>query len=161
MGRTRDSRNVEHADLEITNGNVDYEAWKLEVERVLPQLKVTIRSDSRDWRSHFEQMKNHRVSINQSLGSTRQNLDRVRKEIESTLEKIGNRERYLNKELEPLLNEHQSLQEQLSKVKDNYSDLSSGVTERTRTLSTLTEKLEAIKHQMEERGSSMTDGSKF
>lgn len=35
----------------------DSENWRLELERVLPQLKVVVKSDSRDWRSHLEQMK--------------------------------------------------------------------------------------------------------
>ena len=31
-----------------------------QVERVAPQLKVTVRVDSRDWRSHLEQMHTYR-----------------------------------------------------------------------------------------------------
>lgn len=40
--------------------NVDTENnWRLEMERVLPQLKVVIRADPRhtDWRAHLEQIK--------------------------------------------------------------------------------------------------------
>lgn len=41
----------------------DSENWRLELERVLPQLKVVVKSDSRDWRSHLEQMKVLRGNI--------------------------------------------------------------------------------------------------
>lgn len=35
------------------------------MERVLPQLKIVVKSDNRDWRTHFEQMKNLRNAIDQ------------------------------------------------------------------------------------------------
>lgn len=48
----------------------------------------------------------------------------------------------------------------MSKVKEQYRDVSGGVTERTRVLNKLMEELEHVKREMDERGSSMTDGSK-
>ena len=41
---------------QILASNTDSEAWNLEVERVAPKLKVTVRVDGRDWRSHLEQV---------------------------------------------------------------------------------------------------------
>jgi hypothetical protein len=41
---------------EILTSTTDAEAWSLEVERVAPHLKVTLRHDGRDWRSHLEQV---------------------------------------------------------------------------------------------------------
>lgn len=32
-------------------------AYSMELERVLPQLKVVVKTDPRDWRAHWEQMK--------------------------------------------------------------------------------------------------------
>lgn len=38
-------------ELEIDlKHNIDEESWQLEVERVLPLLKVTIKNENRDWR---------------------------------------------------------------------------------------------------------------
>ncbi|XP_074038056.1 intraflagellar transport 57 [Leptinotarsa decemlineata] len=139
--------------------NIDEEAWKLEVERVLPQLKVTIKNDNRDWRSHLEQMKIYKSSIDECLGPTKSQLERLHKEISGTLDKIGNREKYFNRELEGVLEQYRSLQDQLSKLKDSYKNVSSGVAERNRELYKLTDRLETVKQQMEERGSSMTDGT--
>ncbi|KAJ8931861.1 hypothetical protein NQ314_015191 [Rhamnusium bicolor] len=139
--------------------DIDEESWKLEVERVLPQLKVTIKNDSRDWRSHLEQMKLHKGNIEDCLGTTKTQLEKLHKEISITLEKVGNREKYFNRELENTLEDYRNLQDQLSKVKDNYKNISSGVAERNRELYKLSDKLESVKQQMEERGSSMTDGT--
>lgn len=119
---------------------------------------VTI--DSRDWRAHIEQMKQHQANISKDFDGTKNQLEKLHNDIDITLEKIHSREIYLNKQLEPSLIEYRSLQEELSKVREKYRDVSGGVTERTRTLNKLTEELEQIKKEMDERGSSMTDGSK-
>ena len=42
---------------EILASTTDSEAWNIEVERVAPKLKVTVRVDGRDWRSHLEQVR--------------------------------------------------------------------------------------------------------
>ena len=52
------------------------------------------------------------------------------------------------------------MQDQLAETKERYRQASGGVTERTRTLTEVTEELEGIKQQMDDRGTSMTDGGK-
>ena len=44
----------------IMESHTDAEKWRLEVERVAPSLKVTVTVNSKDWRSHLEQMHCHR-----------------------------------------------------------------------------------------------------
>ncbi|KAJ8976230.1 hypothetical protein NQ317_009727 [Molorchus minor] len=112
--------------------STDEESWKLEVERVLPQLKVMIKNDNRDWRSHLEQMKAHKGSIDECFERPRCSW-----------------RNYIRR----------SLQDQLSKIKENYKNISTGVAERNRELQKLSDRLESVKQQMEERGSSMTDGT--
>ncbi|KAH0569075.1 intraflagellar transport protein 57 homolog [Cotesia glomerata] len=143
----------------ILESQTDAEEWKLELERVLPQLKVTIKTDSRDWRSHLEQMKQLRANISTGLNGTKNQLDKLHTDIANTLDKIKMREMYLNKQLEPTLVEFRGLQEELLKIKEHYRDVSGGVTERTRTLNKLSDELEQVKKEMDERGSSMTDGT--
>ncbi|ERL85516.1 hypothetical protein D910_02935 [Dendroctonus ponderosae] len=147
-------------ELEIDlKHNIDEESWQLEVERVLPLLKVTIKNENRDWRSHLEHMKTYKSNIDESLNPTKSQLEKLHKEITSTLEKIGNREKYLNRELDTVLDNYRSLQDQLSKIKEKYRSISTGVAERNRELSNVNSRVESIKQQMEERGSSMTDGT--
>ncbi|XP_011699103.1 PREDICTED: intraflagellar transport protein 57 homolog [Wasmannia auropunctata] len=145
----------------ILESTTNREEWQLELEKVLPRLKVTVKTDSRDWRAHLEQMKQLRTNIATNLSGTKAHLSKIYTDIGSALDKIKTRETYLNKQLEPSLTQYRSLQEELSKVKEQYRDVSGGVTERTRVLNKLMEKLEHVKREMDERGSSMTDGSEY
>lgn len=143
----------------ILESKTDAEEWKLELERVLPQLKVTVRTDSRDWRAHLDQMKQLQTEIENNLNGTTGQLEKMHFDIENTLDKINTRENYLNQQLEPYLNDYKSLQEELLKIKEQYREVSGGVTERTRILNKLTEELDQIKRELDEKGSSMTDGT--
>ncbi|KAF3423809.1 hypothetical protein E2986_11959 [Frieseomelitta varia] len=149
---------------DILESKTNREEWQLELERVLPQLKVTIKTgtkclNSRDWRSHIEQMKQLRTNIATNLTGTKSQLDKLHIDISNTLDKIKTRESYLNRQLESSLKQYQMLQDELSKIKEQYRDASGGVTERTRIFNKLSEELEHVKKEMDERGSSMTDGT--
>ncbi|KAG8430502.1 hypothetical protein GDO86_020477, partial [Hymenochirus boettgeri] len=86
-------------------------------------------------------------------------LDKLQNEIGKTLEKVSSREKYINNQLEHLVQEYRAAQAQLSEAKERYQEASGGVTERTRILAEITEDLEKVKQEMEEKGSSMTDGA--
>ncbi|XP_017663489.1 PREDICTED: intraflagellar transport protein 57 homolog isoform X3 [Lepidothrix coronata] len=144
---------------EILQSTTDAAEWNLEVERVLPQLKVTVRTDNKDWRIHVDQMHQHKDGIDSSLKETRGYLDKLHNEISRTLEKINSREKYINNQLEHLVQEYRSAQALLSEAKEKYQEGSGGVTERSRVLSEITEVLEKVKQETEEKGSSMTDGA--
>ncbi|KAG0726542.1 Intraflagellar transport protein 57 [Chionoecetes opilio] len=144
---------------EILHSTTTQEEWKLELERVLPQLKVTIRSDTRDWRSHIEQMHEHRQKINETLTFTDKQLDGLHSEISRSLEKIGSREKYLNGQLEPLLLEYRNLQNVAAESREQYRQASGKLVEKSHELAQISDELDRVKHEMEERGSSMTDGT--
>lgn len=73
----------------IMESSYDANEWKLEVERVLPQLKVTIRTDNKDWRVHMDQMTTHSQGIEKCMTETKIQLDKLHEEITKTLEKIA------------------------------------------------------------------------
>ncbi|NXT22420.1 IFT57 protein, partial [Syrrhaptes paradoxus] len=106
---------------QILQSTTDAAEWNLEVERVLPQLKVTVRTDNKGY------------------------LDKLHNEISRTLEKINSREKYINNQLEHLVQEYRSAQALLSEKKNIYFKI--------------TEVLERVKQETEEKGSSMTDGA--
>ena len=91
---------------DIMESNTDSEMWRLEVERVAPGLKITVKTDSRDWRSHLDQMHQYRAGIDESLTTTKTSLDKLQTDISKTLEKITSREKYLNSQLESQLSEY-------------------------------------------------------
>ncbi|XP_068236735.1 intraflagellar transport protein 57 homolog [Palaemon carinicauda] len=144
---------------EILHSNTTSEEWRLELERVLPQLKVTIRSDNRDWRSHIEQMNEHRGKINETLTFTQKQLDSLHSEITRSLEKINSREKYLNSQLDPLLQEYRNLQNLSAESREQYRQVSGRLVEKSHELAQISDELDRVKHEMEERGSSMTDGT--
>eukprot|EP01137_Pigoraptor_chileana_P021743 Opistho-2@85811 len=143
----------------VLESDVDPEAWRLEVERVTPMLKVHILTDNKDWRMHYDEMKGHQKQIGSALTETKTYLDNLHTEIGRTLEKIASREKYINGQLEHLIQQYRSAKDDLSKITDHYKNSSGTVTERTNELSRITEELEQVKAQMDERGSSMTDSS--
>ncbi|XP_069026138.1 intraflagellar transport protein 57 homolog [Embiotoca jacksoni] len=143
----------------ILESTVDAASWVLEMERVLPHLKVTIRTDNKDWRIHVDQMHQHRDGIKSSLKDAKSYLDKLQEDIGKTLEKVSSREKYINNQLELLIQEYRSAQAKLSEAKERYQQASGGVTERTRALAENSEELDKVKQEMEEKGSSMSDGA--
>ncbi|XP_029380813.1 intraflagellar transport protein 57 homolog [Echeneis naucrates] len=144
---------------EILESTVDAAEWSLEVERVLPQLKVTIRTDNKDWRIHVDQMHQHRDGIKSSLKEAKSYLDRLQEDIGKSLEKVSSREKYINNQLEHLIQDYRTAQAKLSEARERYQQASGGVMERTRVLAEISEELDKVKQEMEEKGSSMSDGA--
>jgi estrogen-related receptor beta like 1 len=56
--------------------SIEPEAWQLELERVLPQLKLQVVSDGKEWRTHIAQAKAHHEAVASKLpGSTGARVD--------------------------------------------------------------------------------------
>jgi len=144
---------------ELLTAEIDVAAWRTEVERVLPQLKVHIRSNNKDWRTHVEQMQQYQTSIEGSMATTQINLDKLHGEISRTLEKIDSREKYVNKQLDSLIKEFRQHHDKLASTQEKYKQAGVSVNEQTRELATLVDELEAVKTEMDERGNSMTDSA--
>ncbi|XP_075993700.1 intraflagellar transport protein 57 homolog [Genypterus blacodes] len=142
---------------DILESTVDAAEWNLEVERVLPQLKVSFSTENKDWRSHMEQMHQHRDHIASSQMETK--CDRLQQHISKTMEKVYSREKYINNQLEHLIEEHRGAQAKLSEVTEQYQQASGQVTEKTRVLAEISEELDRVKQEMEEKGSSMSNGA--
>ena len=81
---------------------------------------MTVKVDSRDWRSHLEQMHAYRDGIEQALDSTKSQLDKLHTDVSRTLEKISSREKYLNSQLEAPLSDLRQLQDNLAATKEQY-----------------------------------------
>lgn len=129
------------------------------MERVLPQLKIVVKSDNRDWRTHFDQMKNLRNSIEQVSDDAQNQLKKMQNEMIFAMEKVESREKHLNKDLKDLIQEYKTLSIELTRVNGEIKENDHDRTEMEENLSRLTNELENVKIQMEQRGNSMTDGS--
>ncbi|VVC32770.1 Intra-flagellar transport protein 57 [Cinara cedri] len=135
------------------------EEWNLELEQVLPSLRVTIKLDYKDWRTSLKQMKEHKLLMDMSILKVKPLLVNLCSTLKETMEKVYSREQYLNSSLDNLLIEYRNSQDELARVNEHYKTLSNGIAERQDTLLKITEQLEIVKQEMDERGSSMTDGT--
>lgn len=66
--------------------------------------------ESRDWRSHLEQMKQLQENIGTNSSGAKSQLEKLHSDIENTLDKIKTRETYLNAHLDPVLDEFRACQ---------------------------------------------------
>ena len=86
-------------------------------------------------------------------------LKKMQSEIVFAMEKVESREKHLNKDLKDLIQEYKILSTELSQVNSEIKETDKEESEMEETLARLTNELENVKIQMEQRGNSMTDGS--
>lgn len=86
-------------------------------------------------------------------------LKKMQSEIVFTMDKIESRERHLNKDLKVLINQYKELSIEMSKIASEVKENEQTKAEMDEMISKLTNELENVKIQMEQRGNSMTDGS--
>eukprot|EP00064_Thunnus_orientalis_P022044 superscaffoldBa00007101_g22224 len=171
---TTEEESVIEDDAELTLSKVEEEMIEEpddEEENVMDLEALKLRTTHTDWRVHVDQMHQHRDGIKSSLKDAKVRsltrftaamtsyLDKLQEDIGKTLEKVSSREKYINNQLEHLIQEYRSAQAKLSEAKERYQQASGGVTERTRVLAEISEELEKVKQEMEEKGSSMSDGA--
>ncbi|KAL5107587.1 hypothetical protein TcWFU_003822 [Taenia crassiceps] len=152
------SRQTSEVALDSTPA-VEQGDWQMEVERVLPQLRVATCTEARDWRSRLDQIDHHSRAINACFTDSRGHLKTLQEDLSRGLDKISSREKYINSQIDRVLTEYRCAQDRLSEVKEEYTQASRNITERSKALAQLSEEVERVKQEMEQRGSSMTDGS--
>ncbi|KAJ9508190.1 hypothetical protein QJQ45_021540, partial [Haematococcus lacustris] len=50
-------------DKQMLQSKVDPTAWRLELERVAPRLRILLSADNKDWRSHLEEVQQHSKEV--------------------------------------------------------------------------------------------------
>ncbi|GBG73951.1 hypothetical protein CBR_g17666 [Chara braunii] len=143
----------------VLESKVDPHEWKLELERVGPQLRVTAVADVKDWRTHLDQTKQMHEQITKHLPECKFQLEKVESEVASALEKLGTREKYINTQLDQLTQEYRAVRNRLSEVQDKHNKSMVNVSELTNELARVTEELERVKRVMDERGNDISDAS--
>eukprot|EP00002_Diphylleia_rotans_P036757 TRINITY_DN814_c0_g1_i3.p1 TRINITY_DN814_c0_g1~~TRINITY_DN814_c0_g1_i3.p1 ORF type:complete len:303 (-),score=68.59 TRINITY_DN814_c0_g1_i3:820-1728(-) len=88
---------------DILISKVDSNAWMIELERVRPMLKLTIQSDTREWRTHLESMVANQDAIGKNMTDTTSGLEKLGGEIAKGVEKIQARENTLNTQFDSLV----------------------------------------------------------
>lgn len=122
----------------------DADAWKLELERVIPRLKLAMKpgkvsgtfrptpilqlfvdwKDSRDWRSRLDMLWAYSTNVSSSISNSQSYLKQMSSDIEKNMERIETREKYLNSQLSLLLDRYSKKQQELQQVDTNYRNAS-------------------------------------
>merc|ERR1712176_213021 len=89
-------------------------------------------------------------NMSTSLAASKTQLDQMH-------QKITRREKYIHGQMEGPIAEYRRLKDRLAEIEEKYRSAGSTVTDQSRTLAQITEELEAIKAQMDEKGTTMTD----
>ncbi|EGT39734.1 CBN-CHE-13 protein [Caenorhabditis brenneri] len=143
----------------VLQSNTDSISWKQEVERVAPQLKITLRQDAKDWRLHLEQMNSMHKNVEQKVGNVGPDLEIISKGIAKTLERISTREKSLNTQLSSMMNKFKRATDTRAELREKYKAASVGVSSRTETLDRISDDIEQLKQQIEEQGAKSSDGA--
>lgn len=139
----------------------DHQEWRLELERVLQQLKVFVKADARDWRTHISQMETLNTGIANVAESTQAQLKKLHSEFTFSMEKIESREKHLNNELQPLIQQYKELSIELSTVQYAQAQVQAEAEKQMNQLSEVMAEQELKKQEMERRGQVMSDGSEY
>jgi len=150
-----------HAESEMTKVSdlptIDPEAWKEEVERLAPQLKITLRGDQKNWRQRIDALKQSKEQIESVHEETLKKLNLVADEIGVDLDKTKSRERHINQQMANQITELRTANDKLAGAKEHYQSQTSGIASKADELSQISAELELIKAEMEERGQAISD----
>ena len=101
--------------------------WQLEVERVAPRLRMNYQKEGREWRAHYETVKQYTGQIHGLIPDCRSRLERVSDEIGKLLEKIARREKNINDSLNNLGSEFKVKAEESKTIAAKYNTLNEHV----------------------------------
>merc|ERR1719265_375647 len=141
----------------MKQATVDPKEWQLEVERVAPKLKVVVPDDPKEWRTHLEQTKGYKGIIEGMFPNTKQQLQKLSGELGTVLERIRSKENFINTQFEYRTGDHREQQEELQRVSQQYNELNEIVMNLQNDQKQVTEELDVVKIEMEERSSTVTD----
>eukprot|EP00158_Paraphelidium_tribonemae_P005258 Partr_v1_DN27247_c2_g1_i3_m38788 putative Intraflagellar transport 57 homolog (Chlamydomonas) len=131
--------------------------WKVEVERVAPFLKVTLGADNKDWRIHLQQVQSLSSSITLTAEALKPKLLKCIAQVDSSMEKINSREKYVNAQLEQFIEQYRSADKRLQMLKQQLSADNESVNDLASEMARVTEDLESVQAQMDDLGNGMTD----
>lgn len=158
---------TEQLDKKMIVANTDVSEWKLELERILPQLNARFigqnmhRSGAYDneWRLHHEAAVSHYSNIGNVFHRTESMVRNLTTDLRVSLDKIQSKEKYLHQNLNTILAEWSNVRERALKLRQTFDKLNSDVKEKSEQLQELTEEDKSTKQSIEEYSLSMTDSS--
>ena len=140
--------------------NPEYQAaWRTELERVGPKLRSRLAGIGNEWRSHLEQTKLHQVTIDKVLPDCSKDLSQIHKILSTSLDRITSKERLLSNQFDNLSNQYRETRRELVAATDAHESAGEAIDKLSNDLANVTDALEELKGNMDDRGNSMTDTS--
>ncbi|KAI6179577.1 Intraflagellar transport protein che-13 [Aphelenchoides besseyi] len=131
----------------IMHTNVEANSLRNEIDRILPQLRLTIRASDK---MHDEQLTKLQESSRSQFETVQPFLLQMNSEIGTSIERIQSREKHLNEQLAPQLQEYRLARN---------AEASGGLEERQETLQRLSDEIVQIKQQIDEQGAQNSNGA--
>lgn len=147
----------ENGDHQVLEANIDPKEWLLEVERVAPKLKIQMPNDSKEWRNHLEQTKSYKQVIDSQFPASKIQLDKLSSNLSTALERIKSKEAFINTQFDHRALDYRQQQEELTQVQNQYTELNEVVMNLQIELKSVSEELDLVKTEMEEKSTTATD----
>jgi len=64
-------------DKQVIQSKINEKDWIIEVERVAPKLRLQVKNEAKEWRSHIEQTKEYNSNIRKILPDARTRLEKL------------------------------------------------------------------------------------
>jgi len=143
----------------ILDSSVAPEAWRIELERVTPYLKMQVLSDPKEWRNRLVNTKSHQQTVSALAPDTFATLEKMTDDLDRTLQALRKAEQKVNSQCQAEVQEFVDKQEELAAKQEEYNKQSEYINTLTNELAGVSEELTKIKDKMDARGNSMTDTS--
>merc|ERR1719277_1572728 len=144
-------------DHGVLETSIDPKEWLLEVERVAPKLKIQLPNDSKEWRTHLQQTRGYKQVIETQFPGAKAQLDKLSTNLTNALERIRSKEAFINTQFDHRALDYRQQQEELAQVQTQYTELSDVVMNLQIELKQVSEELETVKADMEDRSTTVTD----
>eukprot|EP00754_Rhynchopus_humris_P045281 Rhum_TRINITY_DN4764_c0_g2::Rhum_TRINITY_DN4764_c0_g2_i1::g.15617::m.15617/K04638/IFT57, HIPPI, ESRRBL1; intraflagellar transport protein 57 len=148
---------AKHDTPGMIEAQVNPEAWRLELETVAPQLKLSQQEHLKDWRAHIEWISNLLKKLTALFPEVQHSLRNVDEDIQKASEKIQKREATLSTQFNEQIEKFREIHQELSNYKETYNNCNQSVNNLSGKLNQITEDLERVKHDIQERESQMSD----
>merc|ERR1719379_459478 len=144
-------------DHQVLEATVDPREWLLEVERAAPKLKIQMKNDSQEWRTHLSQTRQYKQVIETQFPPAKVQLEKLQQNLSGALERIRSKEAFINTQFEGRASDHRTQQGELNQVQAQYTELNEVVMNLQMEYKSVADELELVKTDMEERSSTVTD----
>jgi hypothetical protein len=154
---------------------VDAQVWRAEVDRVAPKLAAApsglIAGSSKgggggvggvqkgEWRAHLEQSTHSNAIVASLLPTSKGSLERLSEDLSQLLEVVRGREKSINTTFKHLMVEHKACAEKTAESQLAVQAVQATVNKFSAELAAISDVLEEVKQNIEEKGNSVTDTS--